>query len=63
MKLGRKWAKRAYNLTENDFIDLEIAEEAYLAGYNRCMRDLAKEQITINKLTETSYEHYHEQMV
>lgn len=39
MKLGRKWAKRAFNLTENDFIDLEIAQKAYLAGYNRCMRD------------------------
>lgn len=39
MKLGRKWAKQTFHLTENDFIDLEIAQKAYLAGYNRCMRD------------------------
>ena len=45
MKLGRKWAKRTFHLTENDFIDLEIAQTAYLAGYNRCMRDLAKELV------------------
>lgn len=63
MKLGRKWAKRTFNLTEKDFIDLEITQTAYLAGYNRCMRDLAKEQITNNKLTTTGYEHNHEQMV
>lgn len=38
--LGRKYAKQAFHLTENDFVDLSMLERAYLNGYKRCLKEL-----------------------
>jgi uncharacterized protein YnzC (UPF0291/DUF896 family) len=38
--LGRKYAKQAFHLTENDFVDLSMLERAYINGYKRCMKEL-----------------------
>ena len=38
--LGRKYAKQAFHLTENDFVELSMLERAYLNGYKRCLREL-----------------------
>lgn len=38
--LGRKYAKQAFRLTENDFVDLNMLERAYLNGYKRCLKEL-----------------------
>lgn len=37
---GRQFAKRKFNLTENDFIELEECEESYLAGYRHALRTI-----------------------
>lgn len=34
-KLGRAYGKRAFKLTEDDFIELSQIEQAYLAGYKK----------------------------
>lgn len=34
-KLGRAYGKRAFKLTENDFIELSQIEQAYLAGFKK----------------------------
>lgn len=36
----RKYAKQAFHLTENDFVELSMLERAYLNGYKRCLREL-----------------------
>lgn len=38
--LGRKYAKQAFHLTENDFVELSMLERAYLNGYKRCLKEL-----------------------
>lgn len=38
--LGRKYAKQAFRLTEDDFVDLSMLERAYLNGYKRCLKEL-----------------------
>ena len=38
--IGRKYAKQAFHLTENDFVDLSMLERAYLNGYKRCLKEL-----------------------
>lgn len=38
--IGRKYAKQAFHLTENDFVELSMLERAYLNGYKRCLREL-----------------------
>ena len=38
--LGRKYAKQAFRLTENDFVELSMLERAYLNGYKRCLKEL-----------------------
>ena len=38
--LGRKYAKQAFRLTEDDFVELSMLERAYLNGYKRCLREL-----------------------
>ena len=41
--LGRKYAKQAFRLTEDDFVDLSMLERAYLNGYKRCLKELQEE--------------------
>ena len=38
--LGRKYAKQAFRLTEDDFVELSMLERAYLNGYKRCLKEL-----------------------
>ena len=38
--IGRKYAKQAFHLTENDFVELSMLERAYLNGYKRCLKEL-----------------------
>lgn len=38
--LGRKYAKQAFKLTEDDFVELSMLERAYLNGYKRCLKEL-----------------------
>lgn len=38
--LGRKYAKQAFHLTEDDFVELSMLERAYLNGYKRCLKEL-----------------------
>ena len=38
--LGRKYAKQAFHLTENDFVELSMLERTYLNGYKRCLKEL-----------------------
>ena len=39
-KLGRVYGKRAFQLNENDFIELSIIERAYYAGYKQARKQL-----------------------
>lgn len=41
--LGRKYVKQAFNLTEDDFVDLSMLERAYFNGYKRCLKELQEE--------------------
>ena len=41
--LGRKYAKQAFRLTEDDFVELSMLERAYLNGYKRCLKELQDE--------------------
>lgn len=41
--IGRKYAKQAFHLTENDFVELSMLERAYLNGYKRCLKELKGE--------------------
>lgn len=38
--MGRKYAKQAFHMNENDYIVLDMLERAYLAGYKRCFNDI-----------------------
>lgn len=38
--IGRKYAKQAFHLTEDDFVELSMLERAYLNGYKRCLKEL-----------------------
>ena len=38
--IGRKYAKQAFRLTEDDFVELSMLERAYLNGYKRCLKEL-----------------------
>lgn len=38
--LGRKYAKQAFRLTEDDFVELSMLERAYLNGYKRCLKEM-----------------------
>ena len=38
--LGRKYAKQAFHLTENDFVELSMLERAYLNGYRRAIKEV-----------------------
>lgn len=52
-KLGRAYGKRAFKLTENDFIELSQIEQAYLAGYKngqthgyvKCQEDIRQARL------------------
>lgn len=46
--LGRKYAKQAFHLTEDDFVELSMLERAYLNGYKRCLKEL-QEEVILNK--------------
>lgn len=41
--LGRKYAKQAFHLTEDDFVELSMLERTYLNGYKRCLKELQDE--------------------
>ena len=41
--LGRKYAKQAFRLTEDDFVELSMLERAYLNGYKQCLKELKGE--------------------
>lgn len=42
--IGRKYAKQAFHLTENDFVELSMLERAYLNGYKRCLKELQERE-------------------
>ena len=58
--LGRKYAKQAFRLTEDDFVELSMLERAYLNGYKRCLKELqetgAKLDITATLTGHDPYE-------
>lgn len=48
--LGRKYAKQAFHLTENDFVELSMLERAYLNGYKQCLKELKLKEIDEHKI-------------
>lgn len=56
--LGRKYAKQAFHLTENDFVELSMLERAYLNGYKRCLKELKEIEedgyVLVNPITSSS---------
>lgn len=49
-KLGRAYGKRAFKLTEDDFIELSQIEQAYLAGYRKGYNEVTNIEKVCNYL-------------
>lgn len=52
--IGRKYAKQAFHLTENDFVELSMLERAYLNGYKQCLKELKLKEIDEHEIVLTN---------